>query len=235
MPKQVITESSVTKKFIQEVAPTTTPEPWLRKQLLIKDERPTVAGVLLFAEEPQAILQKHCGIKVCRYKTKKSEGTRADLDGNPITIEGHLYRQIQETVKCTLTITQSALKTAESEPDKNFPQESIHEIVTNAILHRDYSIKDDIHIRVFDDRVEVQSPGKLPAHITVENILQERYARNGTIVRVLNKFPNPPNKDIGEGLKTAFAKMSELGLKEPVIKELENAVLVVVRYQPLLR
>ena len=174
-------------------------------------------------------MQKHCGIKVYRYKTNETEGTRDVLDGNPTTIEGHLYKQIQEAVKCTLTITESALKTKGLGAERNFPLESIHEIITNAILHRDYSIKDDIHIRVFDNRVEVQSPGKLPAHITVENILQERYARNCTIVRLLNKFPNPPNKDIGEGLRTAFAKMAEFGLKEPVIKELENSVLVILR------
>jgi ATP-dependent DNA helicase RecG len=114
-----------------------------------------------------------------------------------------------------------------------YPPDTLHEIITNAVLHRDYSVKDDIHIRIFDNRVEVQSPGRLPAHITLENILQERYARNGTIVRILNKFPNPPNKDVGEGLKTAFAKMAELGLKQPVITELDNSVLVLIKHEPL--
>jgi ATP-dependent DNA helicase RecG len=81
-----------------------------------------------------------------------------------------------------------------------YPPETLHEIITNAVLHRDYSIADDIHIRVFDNRVEVQSPGRLPAHVTPDNILDERFSRNGTIVRLVNKFPNPPNKDVGEGL-----------------------------------
>jgi ATP-dependent DNA helicase RecG len=63
--------------------------------------------------------------------------------------------------------------------------------------------------------------------------LEERFARNGSIVRILNKFPNPPNKDVGEGLNTAFAKMAELGLKAPVITELENAVLVLIKHEPL--
>src|SRR5687767_12735884 len=94
-------------------------------------------------------------------------------------------------------------------------------------------LKDDIHIRIFDDRVEVQSPGRLPANITPKNILEERFARNGVIVRILNKFPNPPNKDVGEGLNTAFIKMEELGLKPPVIKEQDNAVLVIIKHEPL--
>jgi ATP-dependent DNA helicase RecG len=233
-PKEVITESPITKKFIQEVVPTTTPEPWLRKQVLISDERSTVAGVLLFAEEPQAILQKNCGIKVYRYKTSDIEGFRDVLASDPLTIEGDLYRQIQESVKCTQEITESIPKIGESGFEKvKYPPATLHEIITNAVLHRDYSVKDDIHIRIFDNRVEVQSPGRLPAHITVQNILEERFARNGSVVRILNKFPNPPNKDVGEGLNTAFAKMAELGLKAPIIKELDNAVLVLIKHEPL--
>jgi len=65
-----------------------------------------------------------------------------------------------------------------------------HEIITNAVLHRDYSVADDVHIRIFDNRVEVVSPGMLPAHITPENILSERFARNAAIVRLINKFPD---------------------------------------------
>jgi ATP-dependent DNA helicase RecG len=64
-----------------------------------------------------------------------------------------------------------------------------------------------VHIRIFDNRIDVESPGRLPAHITPENILKERFARNPTLVRLINKFPNPPNKDVGEGLNTAFAAM----------------------------
>jgi len=234
VPKEVITESPITKKFIQDVVPTTTPEPWLRKQRLLCDKRPTVAGLLLFAEEPQAILQKNCGIKVYRYKTSEKEGFRDVLADNPLTIEGNLYNQIRDSVKCAQEITESIPKVGESGFEKvKYPPESLHEIITNAVLHRDYSIKDDIHIRIFDNRVEVQSPGKLPAHITVKNILDERFARNGSIVRILNKFPDPPNKDVGEGLNTAFAKMAELGLKEPVIKEQNNSVLVIIKHEPL--
>lgn len=114
-----------------------------------------------------------------------------------------------------------------------YPPETLHEILTNAVLHRDYSIKDDIHVRIFDDRIEVQSPGRLPANITPANILDERFARNGVIVRILNKFPDPPNKDVGEGLNTAFIKMKELGLKDPVIKETETSVLVIIKHEPL--
>jgi ATP-dependent DNA helicase RecG len=73
----------------------------------------------------------------------------------------------------------------------------------------------------------------LPAHVTIKNIRKERFARNGAIVRLLNKFPNPPNRDVGEGLNTAFEKMTQLGLKEPQIEELDSDLLVTIRHEPL--
>lgn len=231
---EVIVDSPITKDFIKEVVPTTTPEAWLKKQNLIRDNRPTVAGVLLFAEEPQSILQKHCGIKIYRYKTREIEGFRDALAEQPITIEGCLYHQIEETVRVTKEIAESVSIIGSDGIEKiNYPHETLHEILTNAVLHRDYSIKDDIHVRIFDNRIEVQSPGRLPAHITTKNILDERFARNGTIVRIINKFPNPPNKDVGEGLNTAFAKMRDLGLKNPTFIEAENFFLVVINHEPL--
>jgi ATP-dependent DNA helicase RecG len=114
-----------------------------------------------------------------------------------------------------------------------YPPVAIHEIITNAVLHRDYGIKDDIHINIYDNRIEVISPGKLPGHITVENILQERYARNPKIVRLLNKLPDPPNKDIGEGLDTAFRSMRDARLKPPLIEEMDNSVRVVLRHESI--
>lgn len=232
--KEVVTDSDVIKSFIKEVVPNTTPEPWLKKQNLLREERPTVAGTLLFADEPQAMLPKYCGIKVYRYKSRDLEGHRDLLAEDPITIEGDLYSQITEAVQATKEMIEKVSKLGDGGMESIvYPPETLHEILTNAVLHRDYSIKDDIHIRIFDDRVEVQSPGRLPANITPTNILTERFSRNGAIVRTLNKFPNPPNKDVGEGLNTAFVKMNELGLKSPEIRELENAVLVVIKHEPL--
>jgi ATP-dependent DNA helicase RecG len=110
---------------------------------------------------------------------------------------------------------------------------ALHEIITNAVLHRDYSIADDIHIRVFDNRVEVLSPGTLPGHVTPENILDERFARNGVVVRLINKFPNPPNKDVGEGLNTAFRAMRDMRLKPPLVTQAGGYVKVTLRHEPL--
>lgn len=230
----LITESKVTQEFIKRVVPSSEPSAWLRKQALIRQDKPTVAGVLLFADEPQAQLPKRCGIKLYRYKTNESEGFREALVFTPETIEGCLYEQIKRAVTRTIEHVESIQKMGEKgfEPIK-YPPETLHEIITNAVLHRDYSVADDVHIRIFNNRIEVQSPGRLPAHVTVENILNERFARNGAIVRILNKFPDPPNKDVGEGLNTAFNAMHLLGLKEPAIKEKDNSVLVMIRHETL--
>jgi ATP-dependent DNA helicase RecG len=232
--EETITNSIPVIEFMLEVVPQQSPEKWLRKQLLLVDGRPSVGGTLLFAEEPQAALPKRCGIKIYRYKTSEGQGFREALAFTPITIEGWLYRQIREAVEKTTEIIESIPKMgADALEAIEYPSEALHEIITNAVLHRDYNIADDVHIRVFDNRVEVQSPGKLPAHITVANILEERFARNGTIVRLLNKYPDPPNKDVGEGLNTAFSAMQKLGLKRPTIEELDNSVLVTLRHEKL--
>lgn len=233
VPLDTVTNSTPVIEFMLRVVPTAEPEDWLRKQQMVRDDRPTVSGVLMFAEEPQAALPKRSGIKVYRYKSKE-EGARETLAFDPMTVEGPLYDQISLAVAVSTEVVEEIGKLGEETLERiNYPPEALHEIITNAVIHRDYSIADDIHIRVFDNRIEVESPGRLPAHITVENILEERFARNGNIIRILNKFPNPPNKDIGEGLNTAFAAMHKLGLKEPEIKEKDNSVLVTIKHEPL--
>lgn len=230
----LVTNSIPVIVFMLHVVPTADPEAWLSKQQLLRDGRPTVAGVILFAEEPQALIPKHCGIKVYRYTTKDAEGSRDTLAFDPLTVEGHAYAQVVDAVARTTEVVQDTRKLGvDGLETVQYPHETLHEIITNAVLHRDYSIADDIHIRVFDNRIEVESPGRLPAHITVENILDERFARNGNIVRLINKFPDPPNKDVGEGLNTAFAAMTKLGLKPPVIEERGNAVVITIRHEAL--
>jgi ATP-dependent DNA helicase RecG len=231
---ELIIDSPITKQFVNSVVPKAQPEAWLRKQQLIVNQMPTVAGLLLFAEEPQSALPKRCGIKVYRYKTQQEAGFRDVLTFVPITVEGCLYDQIKKAVKTTVEeIEKIPHLGAEGLEQIKYPQETLHEIITNAVIHRDYSIADDIHVRIFDNRIEVQSPGRLPAHITPNNILDERFARNGVLVRLLNKFPNPPNQDVGEGLNTAFDKMKELGLRAPIIEERGDAVLVRILHEPL--
>jgi ATP-dependent DNA helicase RecG len=233
-PKELIIESPITLDYLNYVVPSAQSAAWLKKQSLIVNDLPTVAGLLLFAEEPQAQLPKRCGIKVYRYETNETKGYRDVLTFMPITVEGHLYKQIKEAVDITVLEVEKIKRMGPTGLEAiTYPRETLHEIITNAVIHRDYSIADDVHVRIFDNRIEVQSPGRLPAHITPANILTERFARNGAIVRLLNKFPDPPNRDVGEGLNTAFEKMHQLGFREPSIDERDSDVLVTIRHEPL--
>ena len=228
-----VSNSEVIIGFMLEIVPEGEPEVWLRKQRLLIDAKPTVAGVLLFGDEPQAFLPK-AAVKIYRYKSSDAEGTRETLAFDPIAIEGCLYEQIHDAVAKTTELIEGIQILAEHGLEQvQYPPEALHEIITNAVIHRDYSFADDVHVRIFDNRVEVQSPGRLPAHITPKNILTERFARNASIVRLINKFPDPPNKDVGEGLNTAFAAMKRLQLRDPVIEEGENSVLVSILHEEL--
>ena len=231
---EIITNSTVSIGFMLEIVPSAEPDLWLRKQNLVRNGKPTVAGIVLFAEEPQSVLPKRTGIKIYRYKTKAEEGTRETLEGNPQSIEGHAYQQIYDSVRITSGIIESVrVNTPEGLESVKYPSTALHEIITNAVLHRDYSLADDVHIRIFDNRVEVISPGTLPAHITPQNILEERFSRNANIVRLINKFPNAPNKDVGEGLNTAFDAMRDMKLKPPTIEQGPNSVKVILKHEPL--
>jgi len=234
IPLEFVTDSLIIYEFMIEVVPSIEPYPWLKKQLLIRDNHPTVASALLFSDIPQAALPKQSGIKIYRYKTKAEEGTRETLVFDPISVEGPIYHQIYDAVKITKKIIEDEKVLRETGlEDLQYPDKALHEIVTNAVLHRDYSLAADIHIRIFFFSFEVLSPGSLPGHVTEANILNEQFARNGNLVRLVNKFPNPPNKDVGEGLNTAFNEISDLRLKKPIIQELENAVLVTISHEPL--
>lgn len=232
VPVEVVTNSSPIIEYLLEAVPTAEPEIYLRGQYLVHDGKPTVASVLLFAEEPQAALPKRSGIKVYRYKSNEAE--RDQLVATPTTIEGHLYSQVYDAVRSTVDmIAEARFLDADGLRVVRYPQEALHEVITNAVLHRDYSVLDDVHIRIYENRVEVQSPGRLPGHITPENILSERLSRNPHLVRHLNRFPDPPNKDVGEGLDTAFASMKKLNLRAPEIVQRENSVLVIIRHESL--
>jgi ATP-dependent DNA helicase RecG len=229
-----VTNSTVVLEFLLSVVPTAEPEAWLRKQLLLVGDNPTVAAVVLFAEVPQAVLPKRCGIKILRYRTTDAVGTRETLAFDPLTIEGWLYDQIATAVKETVRVVEGVQVLGPTGLESiKYPHETLHEIITNAVLHRDYSIAADIQIRVFDNRIEVESPGRLPGHITTQNILTEQFARNGMIVRLINKFPDPPNKDVGEGLNTAFQAMRALRLKDPLIEDRDSSVVVHIRHERL--
>ncbi|MGK3969787.1 ATP-binding protein [Sorangium sp. So ce118] len=150
------------------------------------------------------------------------------------TIEGPLLSLINATVEEIKRVVESvSVLTPDGMTKARYPDEAIKEVLVNAVIHRDYNISDDTQVFIFDNRIEIKSPGRLPGHITVESMTRERFARNPKIVRLLNRYPNPPNKDIGEGLRTAFQKMQDVRLKPPVIRVDETSVTVTLPHEAL--
>jgi len=233
-PLRAVENSNSIINFLINVIPSGEPITYLNNQDLIKEGHTKVSGILLFCDEPAIFLPKRSSIKIMRYRTKDDDIGREFLEERPATIEGDIYNLIYNAVSATKRIVEAIQKLGEEGLENiKYPDETLHEVITNAVLHRDYSIVADIHVRIFDNRIEVESPGKLPGHVTVSNILDTQSARNPSIVRLINKFPNPPNQDVGEGLNTAFRAMELLRLKAPQIVEKENSVMVVIRHESL--
>jgi len=208
--------------FLQSYSPSTTPSDFVRKQRLIDRDsgQAKVASAILYAETPSAVAPKRCSIKIARYNTRDANPRREHLVGVPLTIDGPARAMIEETLRRVTEIFESVsvIKPDGTMASVNYPPEALKEIIVNAVIHRDYNMSDDILVSVLNNRVEVRSPGALPGHMTLDNLLKERFSRNPTIVRLLNKYPDPPNKDIGEGLRTVVEKMAEAKLKAPKFK-----------------
>lgn len=233
-----IVDGDLLPSYMQRVGTHLEPEAFLRKQRLLtkKDgERiPNVGCVLLFDEEPQATLETRCAVKVYRLRTTEAEYKREQLEEMPVTINGDVESVITGTIKQVANYIDGASFQDEGKIVKlNYPAEALKEILVNAVIHRDYSLNDDIHVRIFDNRVEVQSPGRLPGYMNIDNLYDERFSRNPNVVRMLHNLPDPVNHDIGEGLDTAKNELKKAGLVDPVFQENENSFMVTIRHQKL--
>lgn len=235
IPAEYVVDAKELQSFLVDHAPKTDPLDFVANQNLLdpKTWEPRAAAVLIFHENPSIVIPRKCAVKIARYETREDDPEREHLAGQ-MTIEGPLYplisqsiQKIQEVMSSVQIWTPDGLKYA------SYPPEAIWEVVVNAVIHRDYSISDDVQILIFDNRIEVVSPGRLPGYVTTENILDARYSRNPKIVRTLNRYKNPPNKDLGEGINTTFQKMKEWGLREPIITEEKNYVKVTLPHTPL--
>jgi ATP-dependent DNA helicase RecG len=194
--------------------------------------RPTRAAVLLFADEPASLLAAHgsrADIRLMVYSGKTvASGALPNMRKAPLTIRGPLIVQIDDAVKAVLRELEEGLTLASSgfKTLHVYPERVVKEAIVNAVIHRDYRLNRDIFVRIFDDRIEVESPGTFPGNITVGNISRTgSKARNPLIVQNLREFPAAPNIDAGEGVKMMFAEMAAAKLYPPRYSQnLEAAV-----------
>ena len=192
--------------------------------------QPVKAAVLLFADEPGGLLagqQSRADVRIFHYRGNRIEaGAVPNLLKSPKTISGPIPVQITQTsvyvlneLAAGLTLAASGFRTVHRYPDR-----VIKEAITNAVIHRDYRMNLDIHIRIFDNRIEVESPGLFPGTITPANVGKAgSFARNPLIARNLREFPEPPNVDAGEGVRMMFAEMRAANLFPPRYQEIRGA------------
>jgi ATP-dependent DNA helicase RecG len=193
------------------------------------DLKPLRAAVLLFADEPGALLAAsgtRADIRVFHYRGNKvEEGEIPNLKKTPKTISGPLYQQIaranaylMDELAEGLTLAASGFRTVH-----RYPERVIKEAITNAVIHRDYHLNRDIRIRIFDSRIEIESPGLFAGKISAANIRSAgSFARNTLLASNLREFPDPPNVDAGEGVRMMFSVMQASKLFPPFYSELKE-------------
>ena len=112
------------------------------------------------------------------------------------------------------------------------PVSVLREAVVNALAHRDYNLGGaTVDVTVWDDRVEVRSPGSLPGHITQGNMRDEHYSRNPRIMRVLKILGLV--EEYGEGIDRMYREMAARLLEPPVFEATSSSVTVTLRNRSL--
>lgn len=181
---------------------------------------PTLAAILLFAEFPNDLTETKCAIRVLQYTgTIETIGETPNLIGVPKTIQGSLVKQISDTHEYVLTLLRAGIRIPSGFKNVyRIPERAVKEVITNAVIHRDYYMKRDIEIKIFEDRIEVESPGLFPYNITRTNIgwVRAEDYRNDLLVKHLREFPSPPNLDQNEGVRAMRKEMSTQNLYPPI-------------------
>ena len=158
--------------------------------LLVDDEagvlRAAVAGVLLCTPNPEQWLPNAC-ITATRYRGR--DRASGQIDAREIT--GPLNEQIAGAVAFAARNMQVAARKDPARSDlPQYSERAVFEALVNAVVHRDYSIRGTkIRLSMFDDRLEIQSPGSLPNNLTVESMGWRQSTRNEALTSVLARMP----------------------------------------------
>ena len=158
--------------------------------LLVDDEagvlRAAVAGVLLCTPNPEQWLPNAC-ITATRYRGR--DRASGQIDAREIT--GPLNEQIAGAVAFAARNMQVAARKDPARSDlPQYSERAVFEALVNAVVHRDYSIRGTkIRLSMFDDRLEIQSPGSLPNNLTVESMGSRQSTRNEALTSVLARMP----------------------------------------------
>jgi ATP-dependent DNA helicase RecG len=207
----------------------------LRARGLANDDELTVAGCLLFAEAPQAFLPE-AFIRVLRYRGReRGSGARQQLIED-VRLEGPIPLQLNDAREQVerLQPTRRALGEGGTFEDVPLiPGDAWLEGIVNAAVHRSYSmVGDHIRVEIFDDRIEISSPGRFPGLVDISHPLETtRFARNPRIARVCADLSL--GQELGEGIRRMFEEMRQAGLTDPVYRQTSGSVELQLLTEPV--
>ena len=153
----------------------------LRKlDLLTEDQAPTRAALLLFGNDPQA-LSFAAHVRMGRFKDDITIVDEAALKGTLFDQLDEAMRRFRQYLEVRYEIPgegegKEGLEAVQRREVWAYPLEALREAVVNALVHRDYAALGNIEVRVYDNRVTIDSPGGLPEGITLEELKMPRHA-----------------------------------------------------------
>ena len=209
------------EKYIAQIGYSKTAMEYLRENKgFIKEKNGKVqissAAILLFGKNPQLYFPR-ARVRFIRYEgTEERVGTQMNVIKDVI-FEGNILKMITDAV--AYLDTQIKEKTYLGEDglfvtEEEYPKFVRQEIIVNAVTHRDYSIRGtDIQIKMFDDRIVVESPGKLPGLVKTDNIRHTHFSRNPKIAEFLKAYSFV--KEYGEGVDRMCKELEAVGLQDP--------------------
>ena len=174
------------------------------------------ACILLFGKKPQRFFPR-ARTRFIRYEgTEEKVGTEMNVVKD-VTFEGTILEQIVKTVEYLETQVREHSylgQNGQFVTNRNYPKFAIQEMVVNSECHRDYSIKGtEIQIKMFDDRLVFESPGRLPGLVRAENIRHTHFSRNPKIAQFLKAYNYV--KEFGEGIDRICNELESRGAAIP--------------------
>lgn len=193
------------------------------------DKKPTLAGVLLFSDYPQAFYPQLCITAVSVPGTEMSVvGNVGERFIDNRRIEGTLPQMLDEALlfvrKNMKTKTVIDPKTGKRTDIPEYPIVAVREIVINALVHRDYSIHTDfapVTLRMYTDRLEIENPGGLYGRMTLDMLgKMNSDTRNPFIAGALEVLGETENRY--SGIPAIRSEMSAAGLPEPLFESVRG-------------
>lgn len=202
---------------------------------LAKGEALTIAGCLLFARDPQRFMPE-AFVRVLRYRGRdRGTGARQQLVSDT-RFEGPiptLLEQARGGIAESQPVRRALQPTGRFGDVPLIPEDAWLEALVNAVVHRSYSMGGDhIRIEIFDDRMEVSSPGRFPGLVDLNDPLRAtRFARNPRIARVAADLEF--GQELGEGIRRMFEEMRQAGLTDPVYRQTSGSVQLTLLAEPV--